>query len=101
LQRIALAVALSTLVIALVLLMLPQPPPPVPRSVVLLDPMLLILILGGSRLGYRVWKERRLRNVFGSPGRPVVILGAGDAAADLLKNLARAGDWLVLGLLDD
>ena len=32
---------------------------------------------------------------------PVVILGAGDAAADLLKNLARAGDWRVLGLFDD
>src|ERR1017187_1540405 len=101
LQRIALAVGLSTLAIALVLLMLPPQQPPVPRSVILLNPILLILLLGGSRLAYRVWKERRLRNVLGSPGRPVVILGAGDAAADLLKNLARAGDWRVLGLLDD
>ena len=101
LQRIALAVALSTLLIALLLLMLPHEEPPVPRSVILLDPILLILFLGGSRLGYRVWKERRLRNVLGSRGTPVVILGAGDAAADLLKNLARAGEWRVLGLLDD
>jgi len=101
LQRIALAVGLSTLAIALVLLMLPPQRPPVPRSVILLDPILLILILGGSRLAYRVWKERRLRNVVGAPGTPVVILGAGDAAADLLKNLARAGDWRVLGLFDD
>jgi FlaA1/EpsC-like NDP-sugar epimerase len=30
-----------------------------------------------------------------------MILGAGDAAADLLKNLTRGGDWRVLGLLDD
>ena len=101
LQRIALAVGLSTLAIALVLLMLPPQQPPVPRSVILLNPILLILLLGGSRLAYRVWKERRLRNVLGSPGRPVVILGAGAAAADLLKNLARAGDCRVLGLLDD
>jgi FlaA1/EpsC-like NDP-sugar epimerase len=101
LQRIAVAAVVSTLVIALVILMLPPQQPPVPRSVLLLDPMLLILILGGSRLGYRVWKERRLRNVLGAPGIPVVILGAGDAAADLLKNLTRAGDWRVLGLLDD
>ena len=101
LQRIAIAVGLSTLAIALVLLLLPPQQPPVPRSVLLLDPILLILLLGGSRLGYRVWKEQRLRNVLGAPGRPVVILGAGDAAADLLKNLARAGDWRVLGLLDD
>ena len=101
LQRIAFAVVVSTLAIALVLVMLPHQEPPVPRSVILLDPILLILLLGGSRIGYRVWKERRLRNVLGSPGMPVVILGAGDAAADLLKNLARAGDWRVLGLFDD
>ena len=101
LQRIAVAVGLSTLMIALVLLMLPHQEPPVPRSVILLDPMLLVLILGGSRLGYRIWKEGRVRNVFGAPGMPVLILGAGDAAVDLLKNLARAGDWRVLGLLDD
>ena len=101
LQRIALAVGLSMLAIALVLLLLPHQEPPVPRTVILLDPLLLILLLGGSRLSYRVWKERRLRNLLGSPGKPVVILGAGDAAADLLKNLSRAGDWSVLGLLDD
>jgi FlaA1/EpsC-like NDP-sugar epimerase len=100
-QRIAAAVAVSTLAIALMLVMLPPEQPPVPRSVLLLDPMLLVMILGGSRLGYRVWKERRLRNVLRAPGKPVVILGAGDAAADLLKNLSRAGDWNVLGLLDD
>jgi FlaA1/EpsC-like NDP-sugar epimerase len=101
LQRIAVAVGLSTLMIALVLLMLPHQEPPVPRSVILLDPILLILMLGGSRLGYRIWKEGRVRNVLGAPGMPVLILGAGDAAVDLLKNLGRGGDWRVLGLLDD
>ena len=101
LQRIAIAVGLSTLVIALILVLLPHQEPPVPRSVILLDPILVMLFLGGSRLAYRVWKERRLRSISGALGTPVVILGAGDDAADLLKNLARAGDWRVLGLLDD
>ena len=101
LQRIAAAVIVSTLAIALMLVMLPPQQPPVPRSVMLLDPLLLIMFLGGSRLAYRMWKERRLRNVLGANGMSVMILGAGDAAADLLKNLARAGDWRVLGLLDD
>src|ERR1035437_1254334 len=101
LQRIAIAVGLSPRAIPLVLLLLPPQEPPVPRSVILLDPMLLILLLGGSRLGYRVWKERRPRNALGSPRKPGGSLGAGGAAADLLKNLARAGDWRVLGLLDD
>ena len=101
LQRIAVAVGLSTLLLALMLVMLPHEEPPVPRSVIMLDPILLILFLGGSRLGYRIWKERQARNPPSSPGRPVLILGAGDAAAELVKNLARAGDWRVLGLLDD
>ncbi|MCX7140160.1 MAG: nucleoside-diphosphate sugar epimerase/dehydratase [Proteobacteria bacterium] len=101
LQRIAAAVIVSTLAIALMLVMLPPQQPPVPRSVMLLDPLLLIMFLGGSRLAYRMWKERRLRNVLGANGMSVMILGAGDAAPALLKNLGRAGDWRVLGLLDD
>ncbi len=101
LTRIVFAVLSSTLLIALILLILPHQEPPVPRSVLLLDPLLLVLFLGGSRIAYRVWKERRLRNQPGAPGAAVVILGAGDAAADLLKNLARAADWRVLGLFDD
>jgi len=32
----------------------------VPRSVLLLDPLLLVTLMGGSRLLYRLWKEHRL-----------------------------------------
>jgi len=35
------------------------PQQPVPRPVILLEPMLLILFPGGSRLGHRAWNERR------------------------------------------
>ena len=101
LQRIAIAVIVSDLAVLLVLYMFPPVPPPVPRTVILLDPILLIMIMGGSRLSYRMWKERRSRNVLGARGKPVLILGAGDAAADLLKNLVRAGEWRAIGLLDD
>jgi FlaA1/EpsC-like NDP-sugar epimerase len=100
-QRIAIGVIVSVLAIVLLLVMLPPDPPPVPRSVVLLDPILLIMLMSGSRLSYRVWKERRQRDAQGGRGKPAIILGAGDAAADLLKNLARASDWRVVGLLDD
>jgi len=31
----------------------------VPRSVLLLDPILLLFMLGGSRITYRLWKEKR------------------------------------------
>ena len=29
----------------------------VPRSVLVLDPLLLLLIMGGSRFAYRMWRE--------------------------------------------
>ena len=74
--------------------------PNVPRSVVVLYPLLLVMIMGGSRLAYRAWKEHTLRMTF-AEAKPVLVLGAGDAAADLIKNLARSREWRVVGLLDD
>ncbi len=96
LYRIVLAVALSTMAIALVLLLTYTAH--IPRSVLLLDPLLLIVAMGGSRLAYRAWKEKRL---FTPGSNPVLIMGAGDAASDLLKNLSRSRQWRVVGLLDD
>lgn len=98
-QRILIAAGTSTLVIALTLL-LTRPEIAVPRSVILLDPILLIMGMGGNRLAYRAWKERRLSLVSGERTR-VVILGAGDAGALLLKHLAVSDRWTVVGLLDD
>jgi len=73
----------------------------VPRSVLLLDPILLLLIMGGSRLAYRAWKEHRLYGPAQYHGKPVLVLGAGDAAVTLLKDLERSLEWRVVGLLDD
>jgi len=73
----------------------------VPRSVLVIDPVLLIVFMGGSRLGYRIWKEGSRGVLESSPRRVALILGAGDAASDLLKNLARSADWRIVGLLDD
>lgn len=73
----------------------------VPRSVLVIDPVLLIVFMGGSRLAYRIWKEGSRGVLESSPRRVALILGAGDAASDLLKNLARSADWRIVGLLDD
>ena len=73
-----------------------------PRSVYLLAPLLLIGAMSGSRLAYRAWKEKRLLGVVAHPeAEPVLVLGAGDAAAALLKDLAGSSRWRVVGLLDD
>jgi FlaA1/EpsC-like NDP-sugar epimerase len=73
----------------------------VPRSVLILYPMLLIGLMGGSRLLYRAWKEHSLYGGTHRTQKPVLVIGAGDAAADLLRELARSTDWHVVGLLDD
>ena len=73
----------------------------VPRSVLILHPLLLAGTMGGSRLLYRAWKEHRLYGAMQLVGRPVLVLGAGDAASDLLRELVRTPDWRVVGLLDD
>ena len=59
LKRILKAIGLSTLAIGTFLLMF-QPFDIVPRSVLILDPIFLILMMGGSRFTYRAWKEHKL-----------------------------------------
>jgi FlaA1/EpsC-like NDP-sugar epimerase len=73
----------------------------VPRSVFVLDPLLLVLMMGGSRLGYRAWKEGRLASLTNAGGTPVLILGAGDVAEILIRDLSANRHWRILGLLDD
>ncbi|HEX6265856.1 MAG TPA: nucleoside-diphosphate sugar epimerase/dehydratase, partial [Burkholderiales bacterium] len=74
----------------------------VPRSVYLLSPLLLVLMMGGSRLAYRAWKEGHFASLLAKPeATPVLVLGAGAAAAGLLKDLAAHPAWRVVGLLDD
>lgn len=100
LKRILKAILLAAFIAASILLMF-RPLDVVPRSVLVLDPILLILMMGGSRLAYRAWKEHHLYKLTHKHGKPVLILGAGEAAIALLKDLSRSKEWCVVGLLDD
>ena len=97
-QRIAIAVVVSAMAVAMVLTLLGRPTG-VPRSVMILDPLLLAMAMGGSRMLYRIWRERRQARA--GAARSVYVLGAGDAAAGLIKELARSGEWRVTALFDD
>jgi FlaA1/EpsC-like NDP-sugar epimerase len=99
LKRIILAVAASAVTISSLLLISNMII--TPRSVLLLNPLLLILFIGGSRFIYRAWQEHRLYGLTIKQGKPVLILGAGEAAIALVKDLLRSEDWQVVGLLDD
>ena len=83
LQRILFVVGISALIFA-VLVFMAQWQALVPRTVLILYPLLLVLAMGGSRFAYRAWKEHRLYGAMNLRGKPVMVLGAGDAAARLL-----------------
>lgn len=100
LRRIFLAVLTSVVGIVLVLWML-RLDVNIPRSVLIIHPLLLLIFMGGSRLVYRLWKEHLLYGDFQMQGDPVLILGAGDAAVALSKELQRSTTWHVVGFLDD
>jgi FlaA1/EpsC-like NDP-sugar epimerase len=100
LKRIVFALSAGTLMIGLVLWLV-KPAAIVPRSVLLLDPILLMFMMGGDRLAYRAWKEHRLSLSLLSKREPLLVLGAGSAAEGLIRELARSTEWRIVGLLDD
>ena len=101
LQRIMAAIAVAAAALA-VLILSTMPAAAVPRSVFLISPLLLILMMGGSRLLYRAWREQRLLGMVRHPAaNPVIVLGAGAAASALLHDLAGSSQWRVVALLDD
>jgi FlaA1/EpsC-like NDP-sugar epimerase len=72
----------------------------VPRSVLVLDPLLLVILLGGLRFLYRAWKDGHLFLAPPGVGTPVLIVGTGDTANRLLKELGASRVWRVTGIVD-
>jgi FlaA1/EpsC-like NDP-sugar epimerase len=99
LRRIIVAVSLAAMAVAAAVMMLRIPS--IPRSVLVLHPILLILVMGGSRFAYRAWKDRALYGRFALSGEPVLVLGAGNAAERLLRELDHSPDWQIVGLLQE
>jgi FlaA1/EpsC-like NDP-sugar epimerase len=100
LKRILGAVAIAGLSVPLIIVLF-RVQSPLPRSVLLIDPILLLVFMGGSRLAYRTWREYQQFGVMHKQGEPVLVLGAGDAAVSLVKELTRSEHWRVVGILDD
>ena len=73
----------------------------VPRSVLLLYPIFLVFMLGGPRLGYRLWKDRELSFRSVSSKKRVLVIGAGHAAEMLIRESLREGTYMPLAILDD
>jgi FlaA1/EpsC-like NDP-sugar epimerase len=100
LKRIVVAVAVGSVAVTLMLWLFGLLRN-VPGAVIMLAPLLLLLIMGGSRLIYRAWKERRLYSLESYEAKLVLILGAGSTAVNLVKALTGSREWHVVGMLDD
>jgi FlaA1/EpsC-like NDP-sugar epimerase len=99
-RHIALAAGLATAAIPLVTLVA-RLEVVVPRSVLVIFPVLLIFFMAGSRLAYRMWREHKLSVFTREQGDPVIVIGAGNAAAKLLRELANSTLYKPVALLDD
>ncbi|QAA94702.1 polysaccharide biosynthesis protein [Pollutimonas thiosulfatoxidans] len=100
LRRVVVAVSISTAVL-LLFVVLARHQLEVPRSVVLLYPILLVLLMGGGRIAWRIWSEYLLYGKRHPNALPVIVVGAGTAGAMLVRELDRSADWQVVALVDD
>lgn len=77
-----------------------------PRSMPLILWLVALIMLGGPRFAYRLFKDRRfaLQEVGGgAKAIPVLVLGANDAAEVFIRSLGRgaASLYRIVGLVDD
>ena len=75
LYRIVFAVLLATGFEAAIIYLLSMASV-VPRSVLIIQGIFQVAIMGGSRLVFRAWKEHRLYGIWHKQGEPVVVVGA-------------------------
>ena len=100
LKRIFVSVALSTFLIGFIVFLISSNLS-VPRSVLIINPILIILLLGGIRFCYRIFYENSITDFFKEPGSPILIIGQSTSVINILKDLSRSTKWNVMGILDD
>jgi len=100
LKRILLAVGLAALAVPTTLFMFHRMTF-TPRAVLVLSPMLLVFLMGGTRFLYRSFKDGHLLNFNSAQSSPVIIMGAGSATSTLLRDMEGKQGWRAVALLDD
>jgi FlaA1/EpsC-like NDP-sugar epimerase len=74
----------------------------VPRTVGIIQPILLLLFVGASRALARIWFSDRYQNILKHASRPkVLIYGAGRTGRQLVAAMANSQEMRVVGFLDD
>lgn len=74
----------------------------VPRTVGIIQPILLLLFVGASRALARVWLGERYQSILKHASRPkALIYGAGRTGRQLAMAMANSHEMQVVGFLDD
>lgn len=73
----------------------------IPRSIFVLYPILLMFLLGGPRLTYRMWKDHSLNLSSVKRGKRVLIVGCGAAGDMLVRDILRDEGYQPIGFVDD
>jgi len=74
----------------------------VPRTIGIIQPVLLLLFVGTSRALARVWLGDHYRSILKQATRPqVLIYGAGSTGRQLVAAMANSHEMHVVGFLDD
>ena len=76
--------------------------PEVPRTIGIIQPILLLLFVGASRALARLWLGDQYRSILKQTVRPkVLIYGAGSTGRQLVAAMANSHEMQVVGFLDD
>lgn len=73
----------------------------IPRAVLPLYAMILSGLLCGARLLVRYYSDYHVKNPEASRIERVLIVGAGQAAESLIRDLKRSSDYMPIGIVDD
>jgi FlaA1/EpsC-like NDP-sugar epimerase len=74
----------------------------VPRTVGIIQPILLLLFVGASRALARIWLGDQYQSILKQASRPkVLIYGAGTTGRQLVAAMANSHEMQVVGFLDD
>ncbi len=100
LKRIIFAIALAAVLVPVVIA-LANRMASVPRSILVLQPLILLLMMGAGRFFYRAWRDGLLSIWNNTERTNVLVIGAGQEGASLARELASRPEWRVVGFVDE
>lgn len=95
LRQLALGIMLGSLLTTAAVLM--QRVPAFPRSVLLLQPLIALILMGAARAAWRTLAERR--STVPSGAQPLLVIGSLQHASDALRALKGSLQWRAVGIV--